>query len=89
MSSQPIDPDTRLQDLPSDELYELFVDAGAVMPWEVGRLRTDPRTLREVCAVCDLDLDEIVELLCLHLERRAGAAIAHAQQLGADGIDDA
>jgi hypothetical protein len=89
MAAHSIGPDTPLRDLPYEELFDLFIDAGVVMPWEVPRLRDDPRTLREVCELGDLDLEEIVQLLTHDLERLAGASFAQAQHLAQDGLDDA
>jgi hypothetical protein len=81
--------DTRLCDLQDTGTYELFVDAGVVMPWEVHRLATDERTLRTVCELGDLDLDEMLDIISDRMNRAVSDAMASAQGLARQGIDDA
>lgn len=85
----PIDPDTPMKALANEAAYELFVDAGVVMPWELARLAEDDRSIRTVCELGDLDLDEMVFLITDCISRDAGAAMARAQGLATDGVDDA
>jgi hypothetical protein len=89
MSQPIIGPETTLREIECDAAYELFIDAGVVQPWEIPALRQDPRTLRTVCEIGDLDLEEIVFLIREALKTEAYRAVARAQGVGQDHQDDA